>query len=622
MYFREKTSSNGTRLLQLVRGSRCLDGKVRQQVLLSLGGCAIPDVLRREIARNVEAIVSGQQMLMPPTKPEAAFWSDLIIDRMKSEGKLDLVRNSVTRNVPPGAVADGVLLDAVSHGDTRQIGVLLPIKLARESLGLSDFPARKGIPARRIHAAQACVFNRLVEPCGENGIPSWLETVAMDELPDEKLGLFGKEIFCRAGDDLLGHGVEIARHLRAREENLFSLGNAIFLYDLANSYFEGRCAENPKARRSASSKEKRTDCPLLALGLVINAEGFPIVHKVFPGNTSDSKTIPDIVSSLRREAGDTRRPAVVLDGGIATQANLKILLENNYDYIVNGKRTARRNFAEDFKRREAFRAVGGRDDRKPVFVKRLWSEQEVVLLCRSEDRKAKEDAIVSKTEERYLEALRKLAGRIEKKDGRLHLDDKSGRTNVERHVGKLASQYSRASKFYAVKYDEDRQVLSRARNEEKYREDASLHGCHHPRTSRRDLSDDEIWLVYIMLTRVETAFHLLKGELGLRPFYHWKEDRCDAHVWITVLAYHLLRWIEYSLELAGVDCTHQEVRRLLQTHCCTTISLPCGNGREYHVRRPGKPDERQKMIYSALGIGVGALPVRKVVVEPSPAGET
>ena len=129
--------------------------------------------------------------------------------------------------------------------------------------------------------------------------------------------------------------------------------------DLTNSYFEGRCAENPKARRSASSKEKRTDCPLLALGLVINAEGFPIVHKVFPGNTSDSKTIPDIVSSLRREAGDTRRPAVVLDGGIATQANLKILLENNYDYIVNGKRTARRNFAEDFKRREAFRAVGG-----------------------------------------------------------------------------------------------------------------------------------------------------------------------------------------------------------------------------------------------------------------------
>ncbi len=176
-------------------------------------------------------------------------------------------------------------------------------------------------------------------------------------------------------------------------------------------------------------------------------------------------------------------------------------------------------------------------------------------------------------------------------------------------------------KFYAVKYDEGRQVPSGQERGEipGGRQPAWMLS---PEDKPGDLSDDEIWLVYIMLTRVETAFHLLKGEPGLRPFYHWKEDRCDAHVWITVLAYNLLRWIEYSLELAGVDCTYQEVRRLLQTHCCTAISLPCGNGREYHVRRPGKPDERQKMIYSALSIGVGALPVRKVVVEPSPAGET
>ena len=620
MYFREKTSTNGTLLLQLVRGSRGLDGKVRQQVLLSLGGCVIPDVFRREIAHNIEAIVSGQQSLLP-MKPEVASWSDLIIDKMKSEGKLDLVRSSVTRNVPVGGIADGVLLDEVSHEDTRQIGVLLPLKRAWESLGLSDFLASRGMPARRIHAAQACVFNRLVEPCSEHELPSWLQTVAMDELLNDTFGFYGKEIFYRAGDDLLEHSVELTRHLRAREENLFNLGNTIFLYDLTNSYFEGGCTENPKAKRSANSKEKRTDCPLLSVGLVLNAEGFPVVHKVFPGNTSDSKTILDIVSSLQRETGDTRRPTVVLDGGIATQANLKTLLENNYDYVVNGKRTTRQNFAEDFKRREAFQTVKGRDDKKPVFVKRIWGEGEVVLLCRSEDRKAKEDAIVSKTEERYLEALRKLAGRIEKKDGKLHLDSSGGRANVDRCIGKIASRYTRASKFYAVRYNDDQQLLSWTRDEDKYQEDASLHGCYHLRTSRKDLSNDEIWLIYIMLTRVETAFHLLKGELGLRPFYHWKEDRCDAHIWITVLAYHLLRWIEYSLKLAGVDCMYQEVRRLLQTHCYTTINLPCRNGRKYHVRRPGKPDERQKMIYSALGIDVSALPVRKVVVESSPAGE-
>jgi hypothetical protein len=109
------------------------------------------------------------------------------------------------------------------------------------------------------------------------------------------------------------------------------------------------------------------------------------------------------------------------------------------------------------------------------------------------------------------------------------------------------------------------------------------------------------------------------GDMGIGERLR-KEDRCDAHVWITMLAYHLLRWIEYSLKLAGVDCACQEVCRLLQTHCYTTINLPCGNGSNYQVRRPGKPDERQKVIYAAFGINVGALPVRKVVVEPSPAG--
>lgn len=617
MFFREKATVNGS-LLQLVRGYRGFDGKVRQQVILSLGACIIPDALRREIASNIENIVTGQPTLLPQ-KPEVASWSDLIIDRMKSEGKLDLVTNSVTRNIGPGIVANGVLLDEVSHEDTKQIGVLLPLRKAWENLGLSDFLSSKGMTERRINAAQLCVYNRLVNPCSEHELPGWAENMAVDELLNDKFGFYGKEIYYRAGDDLLNHSVALGKHLRTREENLFNLGNTILLYDLTNSYCEGNCTQNPKARRSANSKEKRTDCPLLSVGLVLNAEGFPIVHKMFPGNTNDSKTILDMVTSLQEEAGDSRRPTVVLDGGIATQANLDTLLENNYDYVVNGKRTTRQNFAEDFRKKDTFQAVQGCDDKKPVFVKRIWQQQEVVLLCRSDDRKAKEDAMVSKTEERFLEALQKLAGRIAKKDGKLHLDEDGGRMCVNRCLGKVASRYTRASKFYPVNYDAENLSLTWTRDEGKFEDDAALHGCYHLRTSRKDLSDDEIWLIYIMLTRVETAFHLLKGELGLRPFYHWKEDCCDAHIWITVLAYHLLRWIEFNLKLSGIECTYQEVRRLLQTHCYTTINLPCRNGKQYQLRRPGKPDERQKLIYSSLGIDVSTLPVHKVVIEPASA---
>ena len=618
MFFREKTTSNGT-LLQLVRGNRGLDGKVRQQVILSLGGCRIPDALRREIAHLVEDTLLGQQGLFT-AGAEVTKWADMLIDRIKSEGKLDLVRHTVTRTVPAGSVADGVVVDSVSHGDCRQLGVLLPIRKAWESLGLTDFLSGLGMNARRIRAAQVCVYNCLVEPCSENELQEWVGTMAFDEVLGDTFSHYGRDVYYRSGDDLLAHSDELGRHLREREASLFSLGNTILLYDLTNSYFEGECSANPKARRSGNSKEKRTDCPLLSVGLVLNREGFPVVHKVFAGNTSDSKTILDIVKELRAAAGDTGRPTVVLDGGMATAANLELLLANNCDYVVNGKRTTRQNFASDFADTGNFQAVKGRDGKKPVFVKRLWTEHEVTLLCRSDDRKAKEDAMVSKTEERYLEALEKLKARIMKNDGRLRLDAPEGVTLVNRCVCRIASRYTRASKFYSVAYDAAGRKLSWARDDEKYQADASLHGCYNLRTSRKDLTDDEIWLAYIMLTHVETAFHLLKGELGLRPFYHWKEERCDAHIWITVLAYHILRWIEYSLLHAGVDCTWMEVRRLLQTHCYATVTLPCRDGKEYRIRKPGIADERQKLIYHVLGIDLNTLPVHKVVVEPTQGG--
>ncbi len=618
MYFREKETKNG-RLLQLVRGNRGLDGKVRQQVVLSLGGCQVPDIHRHDVVRLVENAISGQPELFSPS-PEAVCWADMILDRMRTEGKLELARKMVSRSLPEGVVADGVLIDKVCHSDVRAVGVLLPLRQAWDALGITEFLLDAGMPARRVKAAQACVFNRLVEPCSEHELPSWIETVALDELLDERFSSFGKEIFYRAGDDLLEHCEALGRHLREREASLFNLGNTILLYDLTNSYFEGDCLSNPKARRSRNSKEKRTDCPLLSVGLVLNREGFPIVHKVFAGNASDSGTILDIIGELRTAAGDTGRPTVVLDGGIATAANLALLLSNNYDYVVNGKRTTRQNFAEDFADIDNFQAVRGRDDKKPVFVKRLWTDHEVTLLCRSDDRKAKEDAMVSKTEEKYLEALKKLEARITKNDGRLHLDGPDGAARVNQCAGRIASRYTRASKFYSVTYDAKERRLSWTRNDEKYQEDAALHGCYHLRTSRMDLTDDEIWLVYIMLTHVETAFHLLKGELGLRPFYHWKEDRCNAHVWITVLAYHILRWTEYSLRLAGIDSTWMAVRRLLQTHCYATITMPCQNGSEYQIRRPGKPDERQRLIYRALNIDVASLPVTRKKIEP--AGES
>jgi transposase len=190
---------------------------------------------------------------------------------------------------------------------------------------------------------------------------------------------------------------------------------------LTNSYFEGEASANPKARRSANSKEKRTDRPVVSVGLVLDGEGFVLTHKVFPGNLHDSRSLVDAVKNLQNICGDEHKPLVVLDGGIATDKNLVRLLENGFDYVVNGKRTTRQRFAADFLELEKFHQVGDRENKTPVLVRRLESEQEFTVLCRSDERKKKEDAIISKTEEKLLIALDKLRKRIDKNDGKLHL---------------------------------------------------------------------------------------------------------------------------------------------------------------------------------------------------------
>jgi len=213
------------------------------------------------------------------------------------------------------------------------------------------------------------------------------------------------------------------------------------------------------------------------------------------------------VQNSQQLCGDGTRPLVVLDGGIASSENLTY---HGFDYVVNGKRTTRQKFAADFLELERFHKVGERDDKAPVLVRRVESETDHVLLCRSDERKKKEDAIVSKTEEKLLAEFAKLNKIIGKNDDKLHLS--KGAETVNRNIGKICGRYTRAIEFNSAT-----RKLSWHRNDDEYQADAKLHGCYHLRCSRPGLSDDEIWHIYITLPQIEDAFRLMKSDLGLRP---------------------------------------------------------------------------------------------------------
>lgn len=621
MFLRLKKTKSSP-VLQLVRSVWHKGSTPRQEIIASFGNAPVPVELFKEISACLEAYY--EKLPSPKiSNPESEVWCNKLLQLRK---QTRTVNSENEREIP--SLLDGVLLGEIEHGATAMLGPLLPLEKAWDELNIDDFLKENKFSQRNIDSIKICAYNRLLDPVSENGLPKWVDTTAFADLSG-RIPNPDPSHYYRAGDKLYAIKDKLEKYLHQKELSHFSIKNTIWLYDLTNSYFEGQCKSNSKAKRTINSKEKRTDCPVIALGMVLNQEGFPICHRVFDGNSNDCKSIPQIIEDLRKltSAGELdstmknsntdqnnlqKRPTVVMDGGIATEKNLNLLIEAGYDYIVNGKRTTREQFYEDFIDEDKFHIVGNRNDKAPVFVSVQRNEKETILLCRSNARKQKEDAMVSKTEEHFLDAIKKLKGRVQRNDPRLKL--KNGGRRVEQNIGAVKSKYTRAAKFYTVSYDEENKTILCIRDDDKYRREQDIHGCYHLRTNRSDLTDDEIWRTYITLTRIESSFRSMKSDLGLRPFYHQKDERCEAHVLFTVLAYHLQRFVELSLERAEIEATFPAVRRLLQTHCYATISVPSKNGQTVLIRKPGKVDKAQAMIYDALKIRTYSLPRKKQII--------
>jgi len=281
---------------------------------------------------------------------------------------------------------------------------------------------------------------------------------------------------------------------------------------------------------------------------------------------------------------------------------------------------------EEAKKFNANNTSSQTEDEREVVKERL-------VLCRSEPRGAKEQAIFSGAETKFLESLEKLSVRINK--GKL-----KDTAKIERSIGSIQARYPRASKYYEVTYEQPKKEKNpphnkRTDNQEKsespilgtlvfQRKDQeaqsdvapdSLLGCYVLRTDKCDMSAEKLWHLYMTLSKAESGFRVLKSECGLRPNYHQLEHRVDAHIFISILAYQIQRFILYKLELNGDHRVWSTLRRVLQTHCYSTMIVPTSQGTTYRIRNPGIPEECQRQIYNQLGIQLAQLPKTKIVIK-------
>ena len=572
---------------RLVRSERAGD-KVRQRTLLNLGaGFDLPKVHWPMLCQRIEAIQLGQAPLLEDT-PTA-------VEREAQRIGAQLLARAPAPAPDAARDVQAVDVDSLELTRPRSLGVEQAGLWALGQLGLVELLTELGVNGALRAAATGSIVGRLAYPASERATHAWLgERSALGELLGVDFQTMGAMQLYRASDALMRHREAIESHLFDTAMDLFDAAPTVPLYDLTNTYFEGGAADQPKARRG-HSKEKRSDCPLLTLGLVLDGSGFVRRSRVFAGNVEESETLPGMLEALNAPPG----ARVVMDRGIATEDRVKWLREHGYRYIVVS-RERRRRFDAEATVPHATRSGA------TVHLHKVDDPDggEVRLYCYSEDRAKKERGIAERFAERFEQDLKALHEGLSRPGTQKRID------LIWQRIGRMREKSRGAGQHYEVKVDLD-ETGQRAVAVHFTRQPVDGTLATHPgvyclRSNETDWDEAALWRTYTLLTDLEAVFRSLKSELGLRPIHHRKARRAEGHLFITVIAYQLVQVIRKTLakradgELKSASWT--TLRRVLGARQRVTATFKRADGRTLHVRKATQPEPRQQAILAALGI--------------------
>lgn len=576
----------------------------RQRTILNLGKLELPQEQWKLLADRIEEIVTGQQSLLAvddAIEQLATHYAKLIIRKQLSV----TTARQKSGDMPE---YETVALDSISNSQSRTIGAeYVGLSMYRQ-LGLEALFQRLGFSDREQQLAALSIVGRLVHPGSEHHSRQWAQELSgLDELLNTDFRQLSNNALYRNLDLLLSHQQAIEAHLKLTERTLFSLKEQIILYDLTNTYFEGAATGNDQAKRSRS-KEKRHDRPVVTLGLVIDGWGFPKTSKLFKGNVPEGETLLTMLEALQGEKINSleegeatsgtpkakRGITVVLDAGIAIEDNIKLLQREGYDYIV----VARNKPLDIAELTAADLLTIKQDNHNKVAAKLIQQAGESIVYCKSFLKVKKEQAMKTQFQQRFEQGLSQIAASLTKKRGTKRYE------KVWERIGRQKEKYAAIAQYYKIEVTHQDGIVTALNWEFEKQQQAEqrFSGSYFLRSSRTDLTEQQIWSLYVMLTNLEDAFRCLKSDLVLRPIHHQKKDRVDAHLFTTVLAYHLLISIQTKLRPHGIDMRWWRIRELLSTHIRVTTSMTNKKGERIYIRNCTEPEPFHRAIYKALDL--------------------
>jgi transposase len=608
MFFRTQTRTNPhtgqlSIYYRLVENNRNALGGVSQRNIMTVG--FMDDVSTEDLHRIADRLddrIAGQTALFEENDTVRRY-VDNLYTRLVEEKRIDRVLDA--RKRMEAHDWQRVDMNSIENRDVRELGAEWMCLQTLRRLQIDRFLDDRGWSAGDRDLALAHIVCRTVYPASELKTVRYMqENSAICELLGLDAGKVTKDKLYRISHKLYANHEGLENHLSRKTNELFALQDKIIIFDLTNTYFEGEMRESELARRGRS-KEKRSDCPLIVLALVVNVEGFIKYSAVYEGNKADCKTLGAMIDKLSaatvksvEKSEKSENPVVVIDAGIATEDNLKMIIDKGFDYVCVSRKSLK-NYAVP----EGVSPVTVSDNKKrPIELIQVQTEgatdREYYLKVISPTKSLKEAAMNKQFFNRYEEGLALILKGITTKGGVKKYD------KVNRRLGRLAQKYPSAHRLYEIRIEKDEKEVCTSMTWEKKAQAATdkenTFGVYFLRTCIKEANEKLVWTVYNCIREIESSIRTLKTDLDLRPVFHKTDDASRAHLHLGIMAYWVVNTIRHQLKGEGITSDWRELVRIMNTQKCVTTNLTNDKGQRLSVRCCSKPATKAALLYDAL----------------------
>jgi len=576
---------------RLTRSYR-VGSKTRQEVVLNLGTLdGFPKEKFKALADRIEELLTGAVSLFRDEDQQVEILAKKFVKEIVDKGAFSFSKPSLKAPSNTDVEYLQVDIESAQELDSKELGGEWVAKQAFERLTLDDILISLEMKQKDIVMSKALLTAKMVHPSSELETQRWLtENSSTLELYGENAKISTRYQLYKVGQMLYANKDYIEQRLYEVCHSLFSQKSKVVIFDLTNMHFEGMMASSNKAN-FGRSKQKRSDCRLISLALTIDSLGFVRGSQFWEGNVSEPKTLSKMLEYIDYQFDNQiEKPLIVFDAGLSTEDNLDMVREK-YDYVC----VSRSKPKEFTKLSQQATVLEDNRGNKIEVAKVENTKGETLLLVTSEQKKKKEESISKKLNERLEERLNYLKEGLDK-PRRLKTT-----TKVKEHIGRLKRQFSRAAKHYAISYQEDNEKGIITDITWKIKENQeNKNGQYFLRYSKKNLSDQEIWDAYNLTREVEASFRCLKSDLNVRPIHHQKDKYIEAHIWLSVMAYQFVNYINLTLTHKDIKHSWKTITEKLKTQRITTTSFNVKDNKKAYIKTCTTPNTELAKIYEAL----------------------